>query len=66
MNLETLHNKHTYKHNIKALWQKVLLYSKWFHRILSEFIGSSEWGLVKKQWIHWSSERGLVNYTHIL
>jgi len=38
-------------HN-KSLQQKVSLHAKWFHKILSEFIGCSEWGL--------------VNYTHIL
>jgi hypothetical protein len=32
----------------------------------SEFIGCSERGQVKKQWIHWSSEHGLVNCTQIL
>jgi hypothetical protein len=53
-------------HSAKALQQKVSMYTKWFHWILSEFIGCSEWGLVKKQWIHWHSEHGLVNYTHIL
>jgi hypothetical protein len=49
----------------KTLQQKLSLYTKWFHWIFSDFTGCSEWGLVKKQWIHWSSERGLVNCTHI-
>jgi hypothetical protein len=50
----------------KSLQQKVSMYTKWFHRILSEFIGCSERGPVKKQWIHWFSEWRLVNCTHIL
>jgi len=48
-----------------TLQQKVSLYAEWFHWILKEFTSYSEWGLVKKQWIHWSSEWGLVNCTHI-
>jgi hypothetical protein len=51
---------------LASLQQKVSMYTKWFHWILSEFIGCSEWGVVKKQWIHWSSEQKLVNCTHIL
>jgi hypothetical protein len=51
---------------IRSLQQKVSLYAKWFHWIMSEFISYKEWDLVGKQWIHWSSERGLMNYTHIL
>jgi hypothetical protein len=37
---------------IKALQQKVSMYAKWFHSILSVFTGCSE--------------QGLLNYTHIL
>jgi hypothetical protein len=33
---------------------------------MNEFTGYSEWDLVGKQWIHWFSEQGLMNYTHIL
>jgi hypothetical protein len=33
---------------IGAPQQKVSLYAKWFHLILSEFIGFSKWGLVGK------------------
>jgi uncharacterized membrane protein len=33
---------------VDSLQQKVSLYVKWFHWILSEFIGCSERGLVKK------------------
>ncbi len=51
---------------LNTLQQKVSLYAKWFHYILSEFISHSEWRLVGKQWIHYFSEWGLVNYTHIL
>jgi hypothetical protein len=38
-----------------SLQQKVSLYASWFHWVLSEFISCSEWGPVKKQWIHWST-----------
>jgi hypothetical protein len=51
---------------VKSPQQKVSLYAKWFHWILNEFTGYSEQRLMKKQWIHWSNEQGLVNYTHIL
>jgi hypothetical protein len=51
---------------VMSLQQKKSLYTKWFHWILNEFTGCSEWGLVGKQWIHWFGERGLMNYTHIL
>jgi hypothetical protein len=53
--------------------QKVFMYVKWFHWILSEFIGCNEWGWilsefigcnewgsVKKQWIHWFNKHELV------
>jgi hypothetical protein len=33
---------------------------------MNEFIGYSEQDLMGKQWIHYSSEHGLMNYTHIL
>jgi hypothetical protein len=33
---------------INSLEQKVSLYAKWFHYILSEFIGLNKWGLVGK------------------
>jgi hypothetical protein len=47
--------------------QQVFLYIKWFHWILSEFIGSNEQDLVRKQWIHdLVSKEGLMNCTHIL
>jgi hypothetical protein len=36
--------------------KKMLLYTKWFHLILSEFTGYGEGELVKKWWIHWSNE----------
>jgi hypothetical protein len=49
-----------------SLQQKVSLYAKWFHWNLNEFIGCNEHGPMKKQWIHYSSEQGLVYYTHIL
>jgi hypothetical protein len=39
----------------QTLKQKVSLYAKWFHWILSESISCSEWAPVKKQWIHRSS-----------
>jgi hypothetical protein len=53
-------------HSLKSLQQKVSLYAKWFPWILSEFNGCSEQGLVKKQWIQWSNEWGLVNFHQIL
>ncbi len=46
--------------NVKTLQQKVSLYAKWFHWILSEFISCNEHGLVNKQWSHWSNEWGLM------
>ncbi len=33
---------------------------------MSEITNHTKWALVGKQWIHWSSEHGLVNYIHIL
>jgi hypothetical protein len=51
---------------ICSLQQKVSLYAKWFHQVLIEIIGHSEWDLVGKKWIHWFSEQGLIKYTHIL
>jgi hypothetical protein len=49
-----------------SLQQKLSLYAKWFHWILSEFTNYSEQHLVGKQWIHWFSELELMNYTQIL
>jgi hypothetical protein len=46
--------------------QKVFMYAKSFHWILSEFASFSEWAPMKKHWIHWSSEWGLVSELHIL
>jgi hypothetical protein len=51
---------------MNSLQQKVSLYTKWFHWILIGFIGCSEQGPMKNQWVHWSNEQGQVNYTHIL
>jgi hypothetical protein len=42
------------------------MYAKWFHWIMSESIGYNERDLMEKQWIQYSNEQGLVNYTHIL
>jgi hypothetical protein len=63
-----MHNNYlfTFAPYVLALQKKVSLYAKWFHEILNEFTGCSEQGLVNKQQIHWSSERGIVNYIHIL
>jgi hypothetical protein len=34
--------------HIQTLQQKVSMYAKWIHWILSEFISRSEWDLVEK------------------
>jgi hypothetical protein len=36
--------------HLLSLQEKVSLYTKWFHWILSEFISYNELGLVGKQW----------------
>jgi len=59
---------------VNSLWngqgplfqEMCLLLVKWFHWILSEFIGCTKQDLVGIQQIHLSIEQGLVNCTHIL
>jgi hypothetical protein len=41
-----------------SLQQKVSMYIKWFHLMLNKFISHSEWDIMGKQWIHWSSQWG--------
>jgi hypothetical protein len=48
------------------LQQKMFMYIKWFQWILSEFIDRSEQDLARIEWIHWSTEWGLMNCTHII
>jgi hypothetical protein len=43
-------------YDVQTQQQKVSLYAKWFHWILSEFTSCNEWGPMKKEWIHWSNE----------
>jgi hypothetical protein len=52
--------------NQYTLQQNVSLYTKWLHWILNELIGPNEQDLMGMQWIHWFSELGLMNCTHIL
>jgi hypothetical protein len=47
-NLATSKSTNSWCRVLTTLQQKVSLYAKWFHWVLSEFIGCSEWGPMKK------------------